>query len=124
MQGDFDSSTLLNGSFTDRISSTDFPSNIYEVTGNSSTSCGIGDLENIDLGTPPDFQLAVMSDDGSASGNNMEFPILYNPRVHLNGIFSCIFFNGNKEISFAFGVCTDFPLALCKFSELLKCQGM
>lgn len=55
----FDSSTLLNGSFVDRISSTDFPSNIYGVTGNSSTSCGIGDLENIDLGTPPDFQLAV-----------------------------------------------------------------
>ncbi|PQQ13207.1 NAC domain-containing protein 8 [Prunus yedoensis var. nudiflora] len=54
----FDSSTLLNGSFTDRISSTDFPSNIYGVTGNSSTSCGIGDFENIDLGTPPDFQLA------------------------------------------------------------------
>ncbi|XP_008230522.1 PREDICTED: NAC domain-containing protein 8 [Prunus mume] len=52
----FNSSTLLNGSFADRI--TDFPSNIYGVTGNSSTSCGIGDLENIDLGTPPDFQLA------------------------------------------------------------------
>lgn len=55
----FGYSTDLNGSAPNPISNTDFNNNTYGVTGNSSTSCGIHDLENIELDSPPDFQLAV-----------------------------------------------------------------
>lgn len=53
------SSTPLNGPVLNPISNTDAANNGFGVTGNSSTSFGIPDLENLEFDTPPDFQLAV-----------------------------------------------------------------
>lgn len=41
------------------MSPTGFASNINELPRSGNTSCGIADLENLELDTPPDFQLAV-----------------------------------------------------------------
>ncbi|XP_048434611.1 SUPPRESSOR OF GAMMA RESPONSE 1-like isoform X2 [Pyrus x bretschneideri] len=73
------------GSASNLISNTDFNSNTYEVNGNSSTPCGLRDLENIGLDSPPDFQLPDLqfssqdsllnwldiTDDEKASGNDI-----------------------------------------------------
>lgn len=53
------SSTPLNGPVLNPISNTDSANTGFGVTGNSSTSFGIPDLENLEFDTPPDFQLAV-----------------------------------------------------------------
>ena len=40
-------------------SNTNFTSNDKKVVGDSVPPCSVSDLENIDLGTPPDFLLSV-----------------------------------------------------------------
>lgn len=55
----FDSFAPLSHSGLNHLSHSGFVSNTTEVTGNNNASSGIADLANIDLDTPPDFQLTV-----------------------------------------------------------------
>jgi hypothetical protein len=55
----FDSSAPLNYWGLNDISYTNFVSNKNEATINNNAASGIPELENIELDTPPDFQLAV-----------------------------------------------------------------
>lgn len=55
----YSSSLLPNNCGLNPVSFTDIAHNTNEVTGNNNAPCGIADLENLELDTPPDFQLAV-----------------------------------------------------------------
>lgn len=48
-----------NNSGVNRVSYTGMAHNTNEVNGNNNEPCGIAELENLELDTPPDFQLAV-----------------------------------------------------------------
>lgn len=58
---EINSSAFLNNSGINNVSYTGFSHNAYSMKGNNSAPCGISDLENLELDTPPDFQLAVSS---------------------------------------------------------------
>lgn len=47
-----------NNSGVNRVSCTGMAHNTNEVNGNNNEPCGIAELENLELDTPPDFQLA------------------------------------------------------------------
>ena len=56
----FDSAPRVpNNSGVKLVSCTGMAHNTNEVNENSNEPCGIAELENLELDTPPDFQLAV-----------------------------------------------------------------
>ena len=56
-----DSSALISNNQVNQIPFPLSGSNAYHEIANDNVPCGIADLENLDLDTPPDFHLAVSS---------------------------------------------------------------